>query len=88
VKLPIDIQGQIIADLCKFANCEDRYAYGCLAYLAVNRDNHDLIISGGAIEAASIQLKKEADGKEVPSDSVSNSLRLLQNLFIYGSADT
>ncbi|KAA6389517.1 MAG: hypothetical protein EZS28_014957 [Streblomastix strix] len=102
IRIKSDLYDQLIRQLCEQAQQDDNdnqvYAFESLQYFVVNQDNHELIVSGGAIESAIDYIKKSPSRSSCdcegcaavhePSASVGTSYNLLRSLFIHGTSQT
>ncbi|KAA6375713.1 MAG: hypothetical protein EZS28_028760 [Streblomastix strix] len=69
IKLPINLKAQIIKQFCdqsKSDNDEIREnALLSLSCIAVNQDNHEIIVSEGIIEKSSEYIKQKSEGEDI-----------------------
>ncbi|KAA6383251.1 MAG: hypothetical protein EZS28_021223 [Streblomastix strix] len=59
-----------------------------LAYLAVNKENHNTIVESGIIYIAVEYFRKEVEGHKVEPDIIKMCLQIFQMLFLYGTIST
>ncbi|KAA6402974.1 MAG: putative CAMK family protein kinase [Streblomastix strix] len=88
-RIPADIQQQIIASICEQIKDDNdhvnNYAYEALVFLAVNKDNHEVIVANDVIESILAIFKKQTERETIDSEIVTYSLRILQFIYIYGT---
>ncbi|KAA6365489.1 MAG: hypothetical protein EZS28_038984, partial [Streblomastix strix] len=59
-----------------------------LAYLSVNKDNHNAIVESSFIYSAVEFIRKEVEGHKVEPDIIKFCLQIFQMLFLYGTITT
>ncbi|KAA6362360.1 MAG: hypothetical protein EZS28_042113, partial [Streblomastix strix] len=64
------------------------HALQALAYLSVNKDNHNAIVESGFIYVAIEYFRKEVEGHKVEPDIIILCLQIFQMLFLYGTRIT
>ncbi|KAA6383103.1 MAG: putative kinase domain protein, partial [Streblomastix strix] len=90
IKLPSDLQQQVITEICEKTQTESIYfrphAMHQVVLFALNRENHEAIIETDFIESSLEFFKNKEKGNLAQAQKAEYSIKAFQKLFIYGGS--